>query len=70
MHLCITTLSFSRWKKIQKIDNEDITKNFGENVLAIENRKELISEFKSNVLAKPCVLFVMSSGNFYNAKMW
>jgi UDP-N-acetylmuramate: L-alanyl-gamma-D-glutamyl-meso-diaminopimelate ligase len=60
-------------KKMQIIEKEDITKNFGSKVWAIENSKELISkisEFKSNVFGKPCVILLMSSGNFDNAKMW
>jgi UDP-N-acetylmuramate: L-alanyl-gamma-D-glutamyl-meso-diaminopimelate ligase len=60
-------------KKMQIIEKEDITKNFGSKVWAIEDSKELISkisEFKSNVFGKPCVILLMSSGNFDNAKMW
>ena len=58
---------------MQAIDKEDIIKNFGESVWAIEDSKELlakIEEIKSNVLGKPYVLLLMSSGNFDNAKMW
>jgi UDP-N-acetylmuramate: L-alanyl-gamma-D-glutamyl-meso-diaminopimelate ligase len=60
-------------KKMQQIDKEDIIKNFGDSVWAIEDSKELIAkieEIKSNVLGKPYVLLLMSSGNFDNAKMW
>ncbi len=60
-------------KKMQILDKEDIKKAFGEKVEVIDNTEKLISKIstsKSNVLGKPCVLLLMSSGNFDNAVLW
>jgi UDP-N-acetylmuramate: L-alanyl-gamma-D-glutamyl-meso-diaminopimelate ligase len=60
-------------KKMQVLDKEDIKKAFGEKVEAIDNTEQLISKIstlKSNVSGKPCVLLLMSSGNFDNAILW
>ncbi len=60
-------------KKMQVIELEDITENFGENVVPINNTEKLISkirDLRSNVSGPPCVLLLMSSGNFDNAILW
>lgn len=60
-------------KKMQILDKEDIKKAFGEKVEVIDNSEKLISKIstsKSNVSGKPCVLLLMSSGNFDNAALW
>lgn len=60
-------------KKMQEIDPEDIKTNFGERVFAINDTLKLISKIddsRSNVPEQPCVLLLMSSGNFDNAILW
>lgn len=60
-------------KKMEKLEKEDIVKNFGAQVLAIDSTEELtekISAFKSNVSGGNGVLLLMSSGNFNNAVLW
>lgn len=60
-------------KKMEKLEKEDITRNFGLQVQAvdsIEALQEKISAFKSNVSGGNGVLLLMSSGNFNNASLW
>ncbi|NQW42224.1 MAG: hypothetical protein HQ463_02165 [Bacteroidetes bacterium] len=55
------------------INKADIKSGFGDNIEVISETSELvekISDFKSNVLAQPRVLLLMSSGNFDNATLW
>ena len=60
-------------KKMAVINKADIKSGFGDNIEVISETSELvekISDFKSNVLAQPRVLLLMSSGNFDNATLW
>lgn len=60
-------------KHLSAIDAKDIEDNFGNNTEAINDIKTLQSKIKkitSNVLQKPCVLLIMSSGNFDNVELW
>jgi len=60
-------------KKMQIIEDKDIKENFGEAVWPISHTEKLISkirDFRSNVSGQPCVLLLMSSGNFDHAVLW
>lgn len=60
-------------KKLQKLDIHDIKNGFGDKVIPIGETQELISKInflRGNVSERPCVLLLMSSGNFDNASLW
>jgi UDP-N-acetylmuramate: L-alanyl-gamma-D-glutamyl-meso-diaminopimelate ligase len=60
-------------KKLPPINPEEIESNFGTNTEAINDIEVLQNKIKnssSNVSQKPCVLLLMSSGNFDNAQLW
>ncbi len=60
-------------KKLDPINSEEIELNFGPNTEAINDIIVLQKKIKnstSNVSQKPCVLLLMSSGNFDNAQLW
>lgn len=60
-------------KKMQILNKEDIKNAFGGKTEVINQTEELISKIsnlKSNVSGQPCVLLLMSSGNFDNAALW
>lgn len=60
-------------KKLEPILEAEIEKNFGDKTVAISSSNllsEKISKFKSNFSLKPCVLLLMSSGNFDNLQLW
>lgn len=60
-------------KKMQILNKEDIKNAFEGKTEVINQTEELISKIstlKSNVSGQPCVLLLMSSGNFDNAALW
>ncbi|MCC6817530.1 MAG: peptidoglycan synthetase [Bacteroidia bacterium] len=60
-------------KKMDVLDNQYIEKCFGsktEAISQINDLKEKITKFRSNVSGQRCVLLLMSSGNFDNTQLW
>lgn len=60
-------------KKLQELEPQDIKNSFGDRVIPIRETSELISKInflRGNVSDRPCVLLLMSSGNFDNASLW
>ncbi|MES2618529.1 MAG: Mur ligase family protein [Bacteroidota bacterium] len=60
-------------KRMPVLETEEVKKGFGGDIEVINSTSELISKInfhKSNVSNTPCVLLLMSSGNFDNASFF
>ncbi len=60
-------------KRMPVLDKEEVKAGFGGDIEVFTDSlalKEKINDFKSNVSGQPCVLLVMSSGNFDNTQLW
>jgi UDP-N-acetylmuramate: L-alanyl-gamma-D-glutamyl-meso-diaminopimelate ligase len=60
-------------KKLEPIDNQDITNGFGNHVSPVSDIHSLKTIVSSNLRANeqtPTVLLLMSSGNFDNTQLW
>lgn len=60
-------------KKMQILDKQYVENSFGspvEAISSIDELKQKITTFRSNVSGRRCVLLLMSSGNFDNAQLW